>query len=67
MNLSLSDGINAKDTEELQLLAELSTTSVSDVRPFHRHLFIHTVEELLLQESWSHRHDPELVWTTTTL
>lgn len=67
MNLSLSDGINAKDTEELQLLAELSITSVSDVRPFHRHLFIHTVEELLLPESWSHRHDPELVWTTTTL
>ena len=44
------DGINAKDTEELELLPELSTTSLSNVRPFHRHLFIHTSEDLV--QSW---------------
>lgn len=44
------DVINAKDTEELELLPELSTTSLSNVRLFHRHLFIHISEDLV--QSW---------------
>lgn len=44
------DSIHAKDTEELELLPELSTTSPSNVRPFHWHLFIHTSEDLV--QSW---------------
>lgn len=44
------DGINATDIEELELLPELTTTSLSNIKPFHRHLLIHTSEDLV--QSW---------------
>lgn len=42
------------------MLPELSTTSLSDIRPFHRHLFIHISEDPV--QSWKSQ-----TWTPTTL
>lgn len=47
------DGINAKDTEELELLSELRNTSSNNTKPFHRHLLIYTPEDLV--QNWKSR------------